>query len=215
MTSSSGSDLSGSGNSRRPLVCHCLNPKPLMESVSWSDVNPRPRFLNCVDSLIHTHMKYVGVDIVFCRWLPLLIDVDPELPSEHYILWVNNIKSELKAFKDKSFLGKLIKKIDGLEKMNVTLELELLQEREANEARNVKVDEYTNRLVDELRVVRMQLQVTCVVLIMVFGVMVFVYVCPTLVQFGMLGKVKRFWDICARQCIEMMKLVGTDRGNIL
>ncbi|KAL4562109.1 hypothetical protein LXL04_034303 [Taraxacum kok-saghyz] len=53
MASSSGSDLSGSGNRRRhPAGCDCLNPKAPMERVLWSDANLGRRFLNCVDSLM-------------------------------------------------------------------------------------------------------------------------------------------------------------------
>ena len=57
----------------------------------------------------------------YFKWL------DPELLNEHYITWVNKIKSKLKVFKDKFYVGKLIKKVDEPEKMNVTLELIRLQ----------------------------------------------------------------------------------------
>ncbi|KAL4563824.1 hypothetical protein LXL04_027872 [Taraxacum kok-saghyz] len=132
MSNSSGSNRCRSGNCvRRPVGCDCKDPKPPMERVSWSDSNPGRRFLNCVDSLMGDDTKKWD----FFQW------VDPELPNEHYLNWVNKIKNELRSFKDKSYCGKLLKKVAELEKMNYDLELQVVAEREANEGARVQAAE--------------------------------------------------------------------------
>ncbi|KAL4580763.1 hypothetical protein LXL04_016965 [Taraxacum kok-saghyz] len=124
ISNSSACSRCGSGfRDRRPVGCDCKDPKPPMERVSWSDSNPRRRFFNCVDSL---------------------------LPNEYYLNWVNKIKNELKSFKDKSYCGKLLKKVAELEKMNHDLELQVVAEREANEGARVQAAEERAKLVFEV-----------------------------------------------------------------
>ncbi|KAL4581648.1 hypothetical protein LXL04_006174 [Taraxacum kok-saghyz] len=162
MSSSSACSRCGSGFRYRRLVgCDCKDPKPPMERVSWSDSNPGRRFFNCVDSLIGDDTKKCD----FFQWF------DPELPNEHYLNWVNKIKNELKSFKDKSYCGKLIKKVAELEKMNQDLELQIVAEREANEGACVQAAEERAKLVKEMQVLNKKVQVAVGLLVFAVGVM--------------------------------------------
>ncbi|KAL4584087.1 hypothetical protein LXL04_008677 [Taraxacum kok-saghyz] len=88
---------------------------------------------------------------------------------------VNKIKTELRTFKDKSYCGKLLKKVAELEKMHSDLEVELVAEREANEGGRVQASEERARLVKELEFLKKKLHVAIGLLGIAVGVMLVWY----------------------------------------